>query len=52
MIIDAKDERAAAWSASYGAKPLQSRPLTLVMPLETFAADLRARGFLSDGDVE
>ena len=52
LIIDAKDERAAAWYASYGAAPLQSRPLTLVMPLETFAADLKARGFLSDGDVE
>lgn len=46
LIIDAKGERAAQWYASYGAEPLQSRPLTLVMPLATFAADLRGRGLL------
>lgn len=44
LIIDAKHARAANWYASYGAEPLQSHPLTLVMPLETFAADLRAKG--------
>jgi GNAT superfamily N-acetyltransferase len=46
LIIDAKDERAANWYASYGAEPLQGKPLTLVMPLATFAADLRAKGLL------
>jgi GNAT superfamily N-acetyltransferase len=46
LIIDAKSERAAHWYASYGAEPLAGRPLTLVIPLATFAADLRARGFL------
>jgi len=46
LIIDAKSERAARWYASYGAEPLQGRPLTLVMPLATFAADLEARGLL------
>ena len=46
LIIDAKGERAAQWYASYGAEPLRDRPLTLVMPLATFAADLRARGLL------
>lgn len=46
LIIDAKDERAAQWYASYGAEPLQQRSLTLVMPLATFAADLKAKGLL------
>ncbi len=46
LIIDAKSERAANWYASFGAEPLQERPLTLVMPLATFAPDLRAKGLL------
>ena len=46
LIIDAKSERAARWYASYGAEPLHGRPLTLVMPLAVFAADLRAKGLL------
>lgn len=46
LVIDAKSERAANWYASYGAEPLQGRPLTLVMPLAAFAADLKARGLL------
>jgi GNAT superfamily N-acetyltransferase len=46
LIIDAKSERAARWYASYGAEPLQGKPLTLVMPLATFAADLRTKGLL------
>ncbi len=33
LIIDAKNARAAKWYASYGAAPLNSRPLTLVMSL-------------------
>jgi GNAT superfamily N-acetyltransferase len=46
LIIDAKSERAAQWYAGYGAAPLESRPLTLVMRLVDFAADLKARGLL------
>jgi hypothetical protein len=46
LIIDAKNERAARWYASYGAVPLQDAPLTLVMPLATFARDLKAEGLL------
>ncbi|MBY3365147.1 GNAT family N-acetyltransferase [Rhizobium sp. 25PS6] len=46
LIIDAKSERAAHWYASYGAEPLQGKPLTLVMPLATFAADFKAKGLL------
>jgi len=46
LIIDAKSERAAKWYAGYGAEPLENQPLTLVMPLARFAADLKARGLL------
>lgn len=46
LIIDAKGERAARWYASYGAEPLESQPFTLVMPLASFAADLRSKGLL------
>jgi len=46
LIIDAKNERAANWYRGYGAEPLSDVPLTLVMPLATFAADLRAKGLL------
>ncbi len=46
LIIDAKNGRAARWYASYGAVPLSQRPLTLVMPLATFAAGLKRTGQL------
>ena len=46
LIIDAKTDRAARWYASYGAVPLSNKPLTLVMSLATFAADLKAAGQL------
>ncbi|KAA3442013.1 GNAT family N-acetyltransferase [Mesorhizobium sp. SARCC-RB16n] len=46
IIIDAKNERAARWYGGYGAEPLEDRPLTLVSPLATFAATLRASGHL------
>ncbi|ANT49481.1 hypothetical protein [Mesorhizobium amorphae] len=46
LIIDAKSERAARWYASYGAESLQGQSLTLVMPLATFATELRAKGLL------
>ncbi|WP_231754742.1 GNAT family N-acetyltransferase [Phenylobacterium sp. CCH9-H3] len=44
LIIDAKSDRAARWYAGYGAEPLRDRPLTLVLPLATFADDLKVRG--------
>lgn len=46
LIIDAKNHRAARWYASYGAVALRNQPLTLVMPLATFAAGLKAAGQL------
>lgn len=46
LVIDAKSERAAAWYASYGAAPLLDAPLTLVLPLATAAAALKAAGKL------
>ena len=46
LIIDAKNDRAARWYASYGAVPLSGKPLTLVMSLASFAADLKAAGQL------
>jgi GNAT superfamily N-acetyltransferase len=46
LIIDAKNDRAARWYAGYGAVSLSNRPLTLVMPLATFAAELKAAGQL------
>jgi len=42
MLIDARNERVAAWNASYGALPLLDAPLTLVMPLTTVQAALYA----------
>ena len=42
MLIDAKNERVAAWYASYGALPLLDAPLTLVLPLTTVQAALSA----------
>ena len=41
LIIDAKNDRAARWYASYSAVPLNNRPLTLVMALATFASELK-----------
>ena len=46
LIIDAKNDRAARWYANYGALPLSSKPLTLVMSLATFASELKAAGQL------
>jgi len=46
LIIDAKNQRAAKWYAGFGAAPLSSKPLTLVIPLATFVADLNAAGQL------
>ncbi len=43
LLIDAKNDRAAMWYASYGALPLLDAPLSLVLPLAT-AADALKRG--------
>jgi len=37
LVIDAKNDRAAAWYASHGAMPLHDTPGTLVLPLATIA---------------
>lgn len=42
MLIDAKSERAAAWYAKYGALQLLDAPLSLLLPLATVEAALRA----------
>jgi len=46
LIIDARNDRAARWYTSYGAVPLNNKPLTLVISLATFAGDLKAAGQL------
>jgi hypothetical protein len=42
MLIDAKNTRAAAWYARYGALPLLDAPLSLLLPLTTVEAALKA----------
>ncbi|RTL56518.1 MAG: GNAT family N-acetyltransferase [Rhodocyclaceae bacterium] len=42
LLIDAKNERAAAWYESYGALPLLDTPRSLVLPLITIEAALKA----------
>jgi hypothetical protein len=42
MLIDAKDARSAAWYASYGALPLLDAPHSLLLPLATIEAALKA----------
>jgi GNAT superfamily N-acetyltransferase len=46
ILIDAKNERAATWYASYGALPLKDAPLSLLLPLATVQAALEASGKL------
>lgn len=46
MLIDAKDGRAAAWYVAHGAMPLLDAPLSLVLPLATVEAALKAAGRL------
>jgi len=41
LVIDAKNERVAAWYASYGATPLLEAPLSLLLPLATIKAALK-----------
>ena len=42
MVIDAKNERAAAWYASYGGLPMLDAPHCLLLPLATIEAALKA----------
>lgn len=41
LLIDAKNDRAAEWYASYGAVRLEDAPLVLMLPLATVAEALR-----------
>jgi len=42
ILIDAKNARVAAWYASYGALPLLDAPSSLLLPLTTVEAALKA----------
>jgi len=42
LLIDAKNGGVARWYASYGAVPLADAPLTLLLPLTTIEAALKA----------
>lgn len=44
LLIDAKNENVAKWYSHYGAVPLDDTPLTLVLPLTTIQAALKATG--------
>ena len=44
MVIDAKNERVAAWYASYGAVPLLDAPLWPMLPLDTIETALKKAG--------
>ncbi|MBX9715484.1 MAG: pathogenicity island protein [Burkholderiaceae bacterium] len=46
LLIDAKNERVAAWYQSYGALPLLDAPRSLVLALTTIEAALKAAGRL------
>ncbi len=46
LLIDAKNERVAAWYTAYGALPLLDAPRSLVLPLATIAAALTSAGRL------
>ena len=44
LIIDAKDETAAAWYRLYGAVPLHDEPLSLLLPYDLLRNALKAAG--------
>ena len=44
LVIDAKNDRVAAWYAGYGAVPLLDAPLTLLLPLTTIETALKRAG--------
>ncbi|MDR3438790.1 GNAT family N-acetyltransferase [Telmatospirillum sp.] len=41
LAIDAKDERAVAWYARFGAQPLLDAPLKLILPLASIAETIK-----------
>ena len=47
LVIDAKNDRATEWYASYGAVPLLDAERTLVLPLATIAGLLEDVGKLA-----
>ncbi len=47
LVIDAKNDRVAAWYVSYGAVPLLDAERTLVLPLATIEGLLKELGKLS-----
>lgn len=44
LLVDAKNETAAAWYAFYGAIPVNDAPLSLVLAYDTLRATLAAAG--------
>ena len=44
LVIDAKNDRVAAWYAGYGAVPLLDAPLNLLLPLTTIETALKRAG--------
>lgn len=44
LVIDAKDDRAAAWYRNYGALEIPARPLCLVLPYDTLKAVMKQAG--------
>jgi GNAT superfamily N-acetyltransferase len=44
LMIDAKNEKVAAWYQLYGAIPLNDAPLSLLLPYKLMAAALQAAG--------
>lgn len=46
LLIDAKNEKVAAWYQSYGALPLNDKPLTFMIPLATLQRALADAGNL------
>lgn len=46
LLIDAKNDQAAAWYASYGAVPLLDAPLSLLLPFGTIRTALAEAGKL------
>jgi GNAT superfamily N-acetyltransferase len=44
LLIDAKNEKVAPWYASYGAVLMLDMPLSLLLPLTTIQAALKAAG--------
>ena len=46
LLIDAKNERVAGWYEAYGALPLLDAPRSLLLPLATIEAALKAAGRL------